>query len=59
MWHFYTMGYYSTIKGVKLLAHTPTRMSLENIKPSEKKPDMEDCILCDYVYMRSPEAAEL
>lgn len=51
------MAYYSTNKRNEVLTPATTRMSLEKIMLSEKKPVTKDQLLCDSIYRKCPELA--
>lgn len=55
--YIYIMGYYSAIKRNEILIHATRWMNLENMK--QKKPVIEDQILCDSIYMKCPEYAKV
>ena len=54
MWYIHTMDYYSAIKRNEVLFHTITWMNWKHYA-KWKKPDTEDHILYDFIFMKCPE----
>lgn len=53
------MEYYLAIERNELLMHATTRMNLQGIMVSEKKPIPKDCVSCDSITFFSDKIIEI